>query len=1671
MSLALMLITTFFNLNAQIAFEKVLPQSSSPLISNDFEGVTNSGLDYSDIDNDGDQDVLITGTDRLGQKIATLYLNDGLGNYSEISGTSFVGVNQSTVHFFDADGDNDEDVLISGADSSNQRITKLYTNNGSGDFTEVLGTPFDGVTSGSVSIADIEGDSDLDVLITGYDSSSQKIAKLYTNNGGGVFSEIFGTIFENVGTSAASFNDIDGDNDQDVLITGINNLNQRIAKLYTNDGSGIFSEVVGTSFEPVNGGEVVFVDIDGDNDEDVFLTGYSSNLEQRISKLYTNNGSGVFSEVLATPFEGVQQGGVSFADIDGDLDQDLLITGYNGSSQGISKLYINNGSGVFSLDVNTPMEGVWNGALSFLDIDNDSDLDLLLTGSGYSGNKVSKLFVNDGSGFFREVTGSTFTNLGLSSNKFSDIDNDGDEDLLISGLKLNQYITEVYENNGSGEYILNQAIPINDFFGEVSFIDIDGDNDEDLIFVGYILPYQPITKLYRNDGLGNFTEILGTSFVGLTSSSIAYADIDGDNDQDVLIAGKDSSNNRRTLLYSNDGNGNYQLVSGTPFTGVFAGSIAFADVDGDNDQDVLITGVTDNYGSYGISRLYTNNGSGVFSYVLGTPFDDVRTSAIAFADIDNDGDQDVLITGRNSSNEYISKLYDNDGSGGFTLNTDSTLQSYSTKRAVGFTDIDGDTDLDLIMIGGGVTNLYTNDSFGVFTLEINTILEGVSNGSLAFSDIDTDNDIDVLISGKNSVNEETTFLYRNVSIPMPPIIADTTSLLDLTAQCEATPTAPTANSGAITATADVAFPLTTQDTTIVTWTYDDGIGNTLTQTQNIIINDSTGPSMSFTNPSDATIESCDTEVLVPSPQAIEDCLTNDFALDFDGVDDFVSINQAIGSFGTIEFWMYTENGINGSEEFDFIFNFNNSLLQYAGTGNVTSDFAGETFTIVTNFGQLMAITELIPAGWNHIAITGNGSIYDKIILNGVSKSTIGLGTPVVINASSLFIGKRQEDVSSRFLGKLDEIRFWNTPRTEQEVADDFEKIIDASTPNLLAYYDFEDGIGSSILSDKTSTNANGVLTNMNINTDWVTSDAPISSVTLTNDFNGTSDASGTYPEGETTVTWTATDPLGNQSTLEQTVNIVCSITYTFNNDVWSPSDPNGVATAIDNLIITSGNANISSNTTVNSVTVEAGASLTLDAALSATDITLNSTAGSYSSLLTGASSSASGIISYNRFVNSNSLGNDLISSPLSGETWSDFLSPENATALLDNGGTPTIYAFAPFDKTTDDYENYDSNTSAILSSGKGYRAATNTGETLTFSGTVPTDASVNIMNTATAYSQWNLVGNPYPSYLNVHAFLNHEVEAGISNLDLFTNASAAIYGYNATTENSWTIYNLANTTASTVIAPGQGFFVSADATHVAAHNLEFTTAMQTTGTSDDFIAGRNADLELIYLKIGLSSNTSTYNTDVYFNGNASEGLDKGYDADLWGSVVPEFSIYSHLVQDNTGKPIALQALNTNSLSNVSIPLGVHANLGEQITFSISETTLPATINVFLDDVLTNTSTLLTNSDYTITPSTDLSGTGRFFLRTTEEALSIADNNFDAISIFYEKRAKDVLINGRIQNNTVVEIYDMQGRKVLSSPLDAAVLENRIHVASLNAGVYLVNLKNSLEQKTQKIIIN
>ncbi|MGK0175954.1 MAG: hypothetical protein ACI9AT_002341 [Ulvibacter sp.] len=79
------------------------------------------------------------------------------------------------------DGDGDKDLLITGLNNSFEQIAKLYTNNG-GNFTEVTGTPFEGVFASSIAFSDVDGDGDNDLLITGENSSGEQIAKLYTND-------------------------------------------------------------------------------------------------------------------------------------------------------------------------------------------------------------------------------------------------------------------------------------------------------------------------------------------------------------------------------------------------------------------------------------------------------------------------------------------------------------------------------------------------------------------------------------------------------------------------------------------------------------------------------------------------------------------------------------------------------------------------------------------------------------------------------------------------------------------------------------------------------------------------------------------------------------------------------------------------------------------------------------------------------------------------------------------------------------------------------------------------------------------------------------------------------------------------------------------------------------------------------------------------------------------------------------------------------------------------------------------------------------------------------------------------------------------------------------------------------------------------------------------------
>ena len=344
-----------------------------------------------------------------------------------------------------------------------------------------------------------------------------------------------------------------------------------------------------------------------------------------------------------------------------------------------------------------------------------------------------------------------------------------------------------------------------------------------------------------------------------------------------------------------------------------------------------------------------------------------------------------------------------------------------------------------------------------------------------------------------------------------------------------------------------------------------------------------------------------------------------------------------------------------------------------------------------------------------------------------------------------------------------------------------------------------------------------------------------------------------------------------------------------------------------------------------------------------------------------------------------------------------------------------------------------------------------------------------ILNAGTTYPEWNLIGNPYPSYIKLSDFLS-------TNINEFLSTSAAIYGYDGDTSNGWKICNLAYAAMNpnSIITPGQGFLVSSKA---GGGTMTFDPSFRATASGDpqlddDFIDGRdNESNEIAYLKLEMNSNLNSYSTDFYFTDLASSGLDVGYDASAFNGVAPDYAIYSHLVENSTGVDMSIQSVSFNDLNNsLVIPLGINATQGEHITVSMPNNTLSTDVEVYLEDNLTNTFTLLNSNDYSFTTGDNLSGIGRFYLRFEAEALDVIDNELSTLLVYTSDSPKQIFIEGLLENTTKAILYDVQGREVLSQLLDVNKNLQLIDVNDLSSGVYVIHLQSTTRSISRKIII-
>lgn len=334
-----------------------------------------------------------------------------------------------------------------------------------------------------------------------------------------------------------------------------------------------------------------------------------------------------------------------FVDVDGDGDLDLVVENRL-DELNPSYVIMNDGTGHFPLD---SMRAIIEGAHWFSwgdvgDVDNDGDYDVIFASDHGDDTDKSRIFINNGGGFYIDETESRFpTNYPVNSSPqavFLDCDNDMDLDALFAVEGWEILLMNL--GNGFYDWDYDHRFPRNsdDSFSIVEG-DVDGDFDIDVVIGND--GSDPSLIYINHDGYFNDETQERWAITPHFATGVCLSDIDGDGDLDLLASygmGADYG------IYVNDGEGYFtdETDSRIPTYGATSMRLFTADVDNDGDFDILVT-MDVQLGIQMTSRLFINNGNGVFTDETEARLDSTEDNAYyaSFGDIDNDGDVDLII--------------------------------------------------------------------------------------------------------------------------------------------------------------------------------------------------------------------------------------------------------------------------------------------------------------------------------------------------------------------------------------------------------------------------------------------------------------------------------------------------------------------------------------------------------------------------------------------------------------------------------------------------------------------------------------------------------------------------------------------------------------------------------------------------------------------------------------------------------------------------------------------------------------------------------------------------------------------------------------------------------------------------------------------------------------------
>ncbi len=684
-----------------------------------------------DLNGDGLNDLAVT--NEFTHAVSVL-INAGGATFPSRVSFPTGGQKPRSVVIVDLDGDDDADLAVANAQSNS---VSVLLNLGQAAFTTAVSYPVANNPDASaffgdpfafggpyLAAGDLDDDGDADLVVPAGPGAS-----VLRNNGAGTFAphEVYAT---GEAAWAVAIGDVTCDGWPDVVTADYSNESVSVlsnAGAGTFDLAGTYTIIWGVASGAYHPATVALGDLDHDDDLDLVVgtvVGYTD------VPVLMNQGNGTFGPPL--PYDaasGAEIVALDHLNADGHLDLAAFALQY---PQERLCVRLNDGAGTLITDETnyyvyappSPLLYYHASQIEFVDLDGDSDLDLILLSEGLSTvpGTVAVQF-NDGAGNFTSPVHYLISDHDPRSMVVADLDGDGDMDIAVCGPELYYELSPgrvtLLFNNGGGELFPEPSILTG---GTHSYFavgtDVDADGDVDLVTAN---AFSSSVSVLLNQGYGTFaTPVLIT----LASNPlwVTASDLNMDGLPDLVFTKFAAPESLNVMWNTGDGN----FVAGPAYMpSPHIGRVAAGDFDGDDDPDLVVTSRNFPYESVTMTVLH-NDGSGTFInpeayWIPGTSI----ARCVRVGDLDVDGDDDVLL-----STDGAVSVFLNDGEGpfgpGFSYGTGEDVQSVTAG------DLDGDGDIDI-----GTAN-YASHTFSIIWNRACASLPPAVS-----ADLDSDGDVDL----------------------------------------------------------------------------------------------------------------------------------------------------------------------------------------------------------------------------------------------------------------------------------------------------------------------------------------------------------------------------------------------------------------------------------------------------------------------------------------------------------------------------------------------------------------------------------------------------------------------------------------------------------------------------------------------------------------------------------------------------------------------------------------------------------------------------------------------------------------------------------------------------------------------------------------------------------------